>query len=162
MLVIITALKAPWPAGARVGSIVDLPHASIPSWCVGKCAQAAEDAVAEFVWEPPSTTAAPASASTVSTEAHAALKAELAAAQAEVAELGQKLAQANADLEAGGLALQDALAQIDALKASQQQGDASLQAAEEQAQRERDAIAVRDREAAGDEAGGSKAKKKAT
>ena len=31
----ITHLKAPWPAGAVVGDVLDLPE--VPAWALGKC-----------------------------------------------------------------------------------------------------------------------------
>ena len=42
MKLTITHLKAPWPQGAVVGSVIEL--ASVPAWAVGKCAPAADDA----------------------------------------------------------------------------------------------------------------------
>ena len=42
MLVVITHLKAPWPSGAKVGDVLDLP--SVPAWAVGKCEPAPADA----------------------------------------------------------------------------------------------------------------------
>lgn len=42
MKLTITHLKAPWPTGAVVGSVIEL--ASVPSWAVGKCVPAADDA----------------------------------------------------------------------------------------------------------------------
>ena len=39
----ITHLKAPWPAGAVVGSVVEVGDA-IPAWALGKCVPAADDA----------------------------------------------------------------------------------------------------------------------
>ncbi len=42
MKLTITHLKAPWPAGAVVGGVIEL--ASVPSWGVGKCVPAADDA----------------------------------------------------------------------------------------------------------------------
>ena len=42
MKLTITHLKAPWPAGAVVGGVIEL--ASVPAWAVGKCIQAADDA----------------------------------------------------------------------------------------------------------------------
>lgn len=42
MKLTITHLKAPWPLGAVVGDVVELP--SVPSWAAGKCVPAAEDA----------------------------------------------------------------------------------------------------------------------
>lgn len=38
MLLTITHLKAPWPVGAVVGDVIDLP--SVPPWALGKCAAA--------------------------------------------------------------------------------------------------------------------------
>jgi hypothetical protein len=35
MLLTITHLKAPWPSGAVVGDVIELP--SVPSWALGKC-----------------------------------------------------------------------------------------------------------------------------
>lgn len=43
MLLTITHLKPPWPAGAVVGDVIDLP--SIPTWALGKCAAAPQGAV---------------------------------------------------------------------------------------------------------------------
>ena len=42
MKLTITHLKAPWPAGAVVGGVIEL--ASVPPWAVGKCVPAADDA----------------------------------------------------------------------------------------------------------------------
>lgn len=39
----ITQLKAPWPSGAKVGDIIELP--AIPLWAVGKCEDAGGAAV---------------------------------------------------------------------------------------------------------------------
>lgn len=39
----ITQLKAPWPSGAKVGDIIELP--TIPLWAVGKCEDAGSAAV---------------------------------------------------------------------------------------------------------------------
>ena len=50
MKVTITHLKAPWPAGAGVGDVVDLEAAEVPAWALGKCKQADEDAE---VFSPP-------------------------------------------------------------------------------------------------------------
>lgn len=37
MKVTITALKAPWPEGSKVGSVVELEGDTIPAWAAGKC-----------------------------------------------------------------------------------------------------------------------------
>lgn len=42
MKLTITHLKAPWPAGAKVGDVIDLP--AVPSWAAGKCVPADDDA----------------------------------------------------------------------------------------------------------------------
>ena len=42
MKLTITHLKAPWPTGAVVGDVIEL--ASVPTWAVGKCAPADDDA----------------------------------------------------------------------------------------------------------------------
>lgn len=44
MLYEITHLKAPWPLGAVVGDVVDLPE--VPVWGAGKCKPAADGAEA--------------------------------------------------------------------------------------------------------------------
>ena len=42
MKLTVTHLKAPWPAGAVVGSVIEL--ASVPAWAAGKCVPSADDA----------------------------------------------------------------------------------------------------------------------
>ena len=37
MKVAITALKAPWPEGSKVGSVVELEGDTLPAWAAGKC-----------------------------------------------------------------------------------------------------------------------------
>lgn len=41
MRIQITHLKAPWPLGAMVGDVLDLPV--VPVWAVGKCKQVEDD-----------------------------------------------------------------------------------------------------------------------
>ena len=43
MKLTITHLKAPWPAGAVVGDVIELT--SVPAWAAGKCVPAADDSV---------------------------------------------------------------------------------------------------------------------
>ena len=38
----ITQLNAPWPSGAAVGDVIELP--AVPAWAVGKCEPAPDDA----------------------------------------------------------------------------------------------------------------------
>lgn len=42
MKLTITHLKAPWPEGAKVGDVLELP--SVPAWALGKCQPADDDA----------------------------------------------------------------------------------------------------------------------
>lgn len=53
MKVTITALKAPWPAGAKVGETVDLPFKKLPGWAIGKCVPCESGGDADHVFEPP-------------------------------------------------------------------------------------------------------------
>lgn len=54
----ITHLRAPWPEGAGVGSVVEFPGRSVqPEWTVGKAVLVAPDTPADFVHQPPSCTA---------------------------------------------------------------------------------------------------------
>lgn len=54
MLVVIKHLKAPWPAGAAAGDVVDfIGRDAVPAWAVGKCVDAPADAEAAHVVEPP-------------------------------------------------------------------------------------------------------------
>lgn len=94
MKVVITHLKAPWPAGAAVGDVIELVgfYGELPGWADGKCTPAADDAEASQVLErvapailPPEKPAA-----VLLAEAEAkltALSAELAEAQATIAAL---------------------------------------------------------------------------
>jgi hypothetical protein len=53
MKVTITHLKAPWPTGAGVGSVVEFTAGAVPECFVNKCMPAAEDAEAGFVYPAP-------------------------------------------------------------------------------------------------------------
>ena len=103
----ITHLKAPWPSGAVVGDVVDLP--AVPVWAVGKCRQAADDA--EVTREFDATIAGDGSGTALPT---------IDAINAQVAELTEahaaEIKQLRADIESGGLALQAALTENAALK----------------------------------------------
>jgi hypothetical protein len=52
MKVTITNLKAPWPAGAGLGSIVEFEGKTAPAWAVGKFDPAPDDLEASFRYEP--------------------------------------------------------------------------------------------------------------
>ncbi len=51
MKVTITNLKAPWPAGARLGAVVEVGD-TMPGCLVGKCRPAEPGAHAEHVYQP--------------------------------------------------------------------------------------------------------------
>lgn len=113
----ITQLKAPWPTGAKVGDVIDF-GGPVPAWAAGKCESAAEDAKATVKFEP----AAKVNPTSDAEFAEFRAQAEKAfdALKAEHAETVKRL---QADIDAGGQALQAALADAktnaDALAASQ-------------------------------------------
>lgn len=113
----VTHLKAPWPAGAAVGSVVLLAVASLPAWAAGKCTLVPEGDEREPVglWEAP-VLADPelivnpaAEADRKATESAAMLEAlgqqlqdaeqALATARAEIQSLGAQLVDAHAMAE---------------------------------------------------------------
>lgn len=49
MLYEIKVLKAPWPQGAKVGDVIDMPY--LPAWAEGKCSVARDGAEADFTLE---------------------------------------------------------------------------------------------------------------
>lgn len=53
MRVAITHLKAPWPAGAKPGDVVEFKVGSVPAWAIGKCCPAADGAEAAHVVDVP-------------------------------------------------------------------------------------------------------------
>lgn len=100
MKVIVTHLKAPWPAGAAVGSVVELLGDTMPGCFVGKCTPAEADAEATHAWEPQAPAAvahqpeAPASAEELETA-----KKLLVEAEAEADELRGRLERALGELD---------------------------------------------------------------
>ena len=82
MKVTITHLKAAWPAGAKVGDVLELE--SVPAWAVGKCVPAADDAE-PTVFAVPADDADGQPAAPVS-EDEAKIAESLAAAEAQAAE----------------------------------------------------------------------------
>lgn len=64
MKVTVTALKAGWPPAVKVGDVVELPHAEIPAWALGKCVPSDDGAEAVAKWEPPASAAPAAPAAT--------------------------------------------------------------------------------------------------
>lgn len=85
MKLTITHLKAPWPEGAKVGDVIDLP--AVPTWAVGKCTQAADDA-------------------DVTLGALAAVDAVITEADAEATQAAAALAEADAQAEQEKAALE--------------------------------------------------------
>lgn len=79
MLYRITHLKAPWPAGAAVGDVVDMP--AVPDWATGKCQPAEDGAVASVSFAP---------AQTDDEREFAEADARIKAANAELAEAATK------------------------------------------------------------------------
>lgn len=53
MIVTVTHLKAPWPQGVVVGSVVAFTGGAVPDCFAGKCVPAAEGAEAGFVYPAP-------------------------------------------------------------------------------------------------------------
>ncbi|WP_128000937.1 hypothetical protein [Piscinibacter defluvii] len=49
----VTALRAPWPAGAVIGSIVEIPGNTLPDSFVGKCQPARPNVAVTHRYEPP-------------------------------------------------------------------------------------------------------------
>lgn len=46
----IKVMKAPWPTGAKVGDVIDMPY--LPAWAEGKCSVAVDGAKADFTYDP--------------------------------------------------------------------------------------------------------------
>ena len=96
MLYRITHLKAPWPAGAGVGDVIEL--APVPAWALGKCVPAGADAEATVSFEPAVDAAA------LEAEAKAKAEAEATAlAEAEAKAAAEKRAALEAEATALGV-----------------------------------------------------------
>jgi hypothetical protein len=92
MKVTITHLKAPWPAGAKPGDVVELQgFDSMPGWAVGKCVEAPDGAAAAHVHAKPEPVPEP-----EQPKSDAELLAE---ARAEIARQGAELAEVRAMVE---------------------------------------------------------------
>jgi hypothetical protein len=114
MKVTVTHLKAPWPEGAAVGQVVDLPGVDkMPGWAAGKCTPADDDAEAAHVWVAPQPVEAEPAAAVAADPDRAALDASLrAAAEQEAAELRDRLTAAETALADKGASLDKALADL--------------------------------------------------
>lgn len=84
MLYEIKVLKAPWPKGAKVGDVIDMPY--LPAWAEGKCSVALDGAEADFAYDPRKQVVSDAAGATSAAEA----------LHLEVVELREKLAAAEA------------------------------------------------------------------
>lgn len=140
MKVEVTHLKAPWPAGAVIGSVVLLAVALLPAWAAGKCIVLPPEDDREPVgtWEPPTVPSEP---ELVVNRASAAD--QLAEHAARIAGLGQELQDA---LQALGTAR----AEIGSLGAQLSEANAMIEQARSfcAAAEEGQAAAVRERDAA--------------
>jgi hypothetical protein len=96
MLHRITALKAPWPTGARVGDIIDL--SAVPAWAAGKCQPAPDAEAATVALTEPEPVRDLATELAGTQAALQATVAELDAERQATAELRAKLADAEAAL----------------------------------------------------------------
>lgn len=118
MKVIVTHMKAPWPAGVKVGDCVALAAAVLPAWAKGKCEPAADGAEPVALWEP---AAAPAEPEPEPSPADIAQRHYEEALQAiHLAEVRQQqaLEEVRQQLAAVAEQLQAALTQIEELKAA--------------------------------------------
>jgi hypothetical protein len=112
MLYEIKALKAPWPKGAKVGDVIDMPY--LPAWAEGKCSVALDNAKADFAYDPREAVVGDAAGAVSPSEAlHteiADLKAKLAAAEAarDDAVTGKATADAEAQVAREKLAAAEA------------------------------------------------------
>ena len=116
MRVKITHLKAPWPCGAVVGDVIELPV--VPAWAKGKCVPAPEGAEPTVVFPPTVEPAKP--------EPVRDLEAELAQALLERDDAAQKLVQANLELERAAQHAKEQQAAIDAALAKSEDLAAKL------------------------------------
>lgn len=129
----IVVLKAPWPAGAGLGSIVEFAGKAAPAWAVGKFLEQSEDTSADFVYEPAEpipgrdAPAAPQDIEVVKRLAEEAFRRQ-------EQEHAAQMQQFRTDIESGGLALQEALSQRAALEAEVADLKAKLEAAQAQAE----------------------------
>jgi DNA repair exonuclease SbcCD ATPase subunit len=123
MRVAVTHLKAPWPTGVAIGSVVALACAAVPGWAAGKCVVLAEgdEREAEFAWEPPQIDRSDPQERTFVVNP-AAVAEQLQEHASRIGELGQQLLDAE-------LALSTARAENDSLGAQLQDAAQALSTA---------------------------------
>lgn len=136
MKVTITQLKAPWPRGAVVGDVIELP--SVPGWAVGKCVPAPDDAEATVEIE-----------AVVVGDGFGQSLPAMEAINAQIADLQAKLEVSCIDneallnsLTAAELKIADLQAKLEAAQSDEAKAKASLVEAEQQAAQEKAAIAA--------------------
>lgn len=96
MIVTVTHLKAPWPQGVVVGSVVAFTGGAVPDCFAGKCVPAPEDAEARFVYPAPAEADPAADGAAEADSAAAALAAADAQHAEEVAAAATKKGKAKA------------------------------------------------------------------
>jgi len=125
MKLTITHLKAPWPAGAKVGDVIELP--AVPVWAVGKCKPAADDDEVTVAAGEAPPLADPLEA--LRAEATAFIDRQRAEHAQQVAELQAKLDAADAKVAGLELANKQLSADLDAATAAKAELQAKLDAA---------------------------------
>lgn len=134
MKVTVTNLKAPWPEGAVVGSVVEIAAAELPGWAAGKCKGADADAEATHTWEAPAPVATPEPVKTVEQQLQdakaqsAALADDLQAAKSLLEASEQENGELRARVEKAEAAAADYSAQIDAAHAADEAAAANAAA----------------------------------
>lgn len=116
----ITNRKAPWPAGAGVGSVVLLAVALLPAWAAGKCIvlPAEDEREPMGTWEPPVLAAEPKLVVNPASEAEklAAAIDRIGELSAQLDETAQALGTARAEIASVAAERDAALADLQALR----------------------------------------------
>lgn len=156
MLYEIKILKAPWPAGAKVGDVVDMPY--LPTWAQGKCSVAVDGAEATIEFVEPVAADGVSRPLSESREEEAARMVEHFRAQAsEAIRRAQEasaaaLADLHAKLDAANGDAADLRAQLDASQAHAASLQAKLDAAETDEGKAAAAVKAADEQAAAERA----------
>lgn len=143
MLYVITHLKAPWPLGAVVGDVLEL--GSVPSWAIGKCKPAPEDAEASI--EMPEVVVSEESAQPLADGG--VVNAQIADLQAQVLAQARELEEVRFFKAEGDAQIADLQAKLEAAQSDEAKAKAALAAAEEQAAQEKAALVANTSKASG-------------
>lgn len=111
MKVRITNMKAPWPQGAELGSVVSIDSAKLPAWAVGKCVEVEGNVKAAFAYEPPAISGDGTGAALPSIDA---VNAEIADLQAKLTAAGEALAKSQDEAKAANARADDLQAKLTA------------------------------------------------